>query len=263
MEKPIDASYKLFIGGKWVDSSDGKTFDVFNPANGEKLSTCANASKQDVDNAYKAARKAFESWKHVGATERAAYLNKIADVIEANAAKLAMVETLDNGKPIRETTGADVPLAYDHFRYFASAVRTEEGSVKMLTDSTMSMILQEPIGVIGQIIPWNFPFTMAAWKIAPALAAGDTVVIKPSSTTSLSLLELAKLIQDILPPGVVNVVTGKGSTTGNYILEHPGFNKLAFTGSTEVGYNIADAAAKKIDSSHPGTGREVSQHLLP
>jgi acyl-CoA reductase-like NAD-dependent aldehyde dehydrogenase len=246
MDKPVDKSYKLFIDGKWVDSKEGKTFDVFCPANGEKLATCINASRQDVDDAYQAAKKAFESWKKVSPQERAAYLLKIADAIDANADKLAMVETLDNGKPIRETRNIDVPLASDHFRYFAGAVRTEEGQAVMIDDNTMSIILREPIGVVGQIIPWNFPFLMAAWKIAPALAAGDTVVMKPSSTTSLSLLEFCKILQEIIPPGVVNVVTGSGSTTGNYVLEHPGFCKLAFTGSTEVGYSIADAAAKKL-----------------
>ncbi|MBP1761531.1 MAG: Aldehyde Dehydrogenase [Firmicutes bacterium] len=246
MNKPIDKSYKLFIDGKWVDSNEGKTFDVFCPANGEKLSTCVNASRQDVDDAYQAAKNAFATWKKVSPQERAAYLLKIADAIEVNADKLAMVETLDNGKPIRETRNIDVPLAADHFRYFAGAVRTEEGQAVMIDDNTMSIILREPIGVVGQIIPWNFPFLMAAWKIAPALAAGDTVVMKPSSTTSLSLLEFCKILQEIIPPGVVNVVTGSGSTTGNYVLEHPGFSKLAFTGSTEVGYSIAEAAAKKI-----------------
>lgn len=246
MSKPMDASYKLFIDGKWVDSNEGKTFDVFCPANGEKLSTCVNASRRDVDDAYLAAKKAFASWKKVSPQERAAYLLKIADAIDANADKLALVETMDNGKPIRETRNIDVPLAADHFRYFAGAIRTEEGQAVMIDDNTMSIILREPIGVVGQIIPWNFPFLMAAWKIAPALAAGDTVVMKPSSTTSLSLLEFCKILQGIIPPGVVNVVTGSGSTTGNYLLEHPGFSKLAFTGSTEVGYSIADAAAKKL-----------------
>ncbi|HWQ74490.1 MAG TPA: aldehyde dehydrogenase family protein [Syntrophomonas sp.] len=246
MSNPMDASYKLFIDGKWVDSNEGKTFDVFCPANGEKLSTCVNASRRDVDDAYLAAKKAFASWKKVSPQERAAYLLKIADAIDANADKLALVETMDNGKPIRETRNIDVPLAADHFRYFAGAIRTEEGQAVMIDDNTMSIILREPIGVVGQIIPWNFPFLMAAWKIAPALAAGDTVVMKPSSTTSLSLLEFCKILQEIIPPGVVNVVTGSGSTTGNYLLEHPGFSKLAFTGSTEVGYSIADAAAKKL-----------------
>jgi acyl-CoA reductase-like NAD-dependent aldehyde dehydrogenase len=157
-----------------------------------------------------------------------------------------MVETLDNGKPIRETMVIDIPLSADHFRYFASAIRTEEGQAVMLDKDTMSLILREPIGVVGQIIPWNFPFLMAAWKIAPAIAAGDCVVIKPSVTTSLSLLELAKIFNQVLPAGVVNVITGRGSVAGKYMLEHEGFRKLAFTGSTEVGYTVADAAAKKL-----------------
>lgn len=246
MQKPMDDSYKLYIGGKWVDAEGGKTFKAYCPANGEFLASCADASRNDVDAAVKAAQKAFESWKKTSPAERAAILLKIADLIDENAEKLAMIETLDNGKPIRETTAIDIPLGSDHFRYFASAVRMEEGSVAMIDDNTMSIILREPIGVVGQIIPWNFPFLMACWKIAPALAAGDTVVIKPSSVTSLSILELAKLLDQVLPPGVVNVVTGRGSTTGNYMLEHPGFKKLAFTGSTELGYEIAAAAAKRL-----------------
>lgn len=246
MQKPVNDSYQLYIDGKWVEGKEGKTFNAYCPANGELLATCVNAGKEDVDLAVQAAWKAFASWKDVSAQERAAYLLKIADLIDENADKLAMVETLDNGKPIRETKGIDIPLASDHFRYFASAIRTEEGQAVMIDKNSMSLILREPIGVVGQIIPWNFPFLMAAWKIAPALAAGDTVVIKPSSATSLSLLEFGKILDEVLPPGVVNIVTGGGSSTGNCILEHPGFRKLAFTGSTEVGYEIADAAAKKL-----------------
>lgn len=246
MQKLIEENYKLYIGGKWLDGKEGRTFNSYCPANGELLASCVNAGKEDVDLAVEAAWKAFESWKNVSAQERAAYLLKIADLIEENADKLAMIETLDNGKPIRESKNIDIPLSADHFRYFAGAVRTEEGQAVMIDQNSMSIILQEPIGVVGQIIPWNFPFLMAAWKIAPALAAGDTVVIKPSSSTSLSLLEFGKILDEVLPPGVVNIVTGGGSSTGNYILEHPGFRKLAFTGSTEVGYQIADAAAKKL-----------------
>ena len=245
MVKP-DTNYKLFIDGKWVDGKEGKTFKAYNPSSGELLATCVDAGKEDVDKAVAAAWKAFETWKHVSPQERSRLLLKIADLIDANAERLAMVETLDNGKPIRETLAIDVPLSSDHFRYFAAAVRTEEGQAVMIDKDTMSLILHEPIGVVGQIIPWNFPLLMGAWKIAPALAAGDTVVIKPSSATSLSLLELAKLMAEVLPPGVVNVVTGRGSVSGNYILQHPGFRKLGFTGSTEVGYTIADAAAKKL-----------------
>ena len=246
MKKPHDDSYKLYINGQWVEASDGKTIPTYNPANGELLANCADASREDVDKAVKAAWKAWDSWKKVSPQERSALLLKIADLIDANAEKLALVETLDNGKPIRETTLVDIPLASDHFRYFAAAIRTEEGEAVMIDDNTLSIVLHEPIGVIGQIIPWNFPLLMAAWKIAPVLAAGDCTVIKPSSTTPLSLLELAKILDQVLPPGVVNVITGRGSAAGNFMIEHPDFRKLAFTGSTDIGYQIADAAAKKL-----------------
>jgi len=246
MEKSLDKVYKLLIGGEWVEAEGGKTFEAVCPATGEVLANCALASKQDVDKAVKAAWQAFASWKKTSPTERAAFLLKIADLIDENADRLAMIETMDNGKPIRETRNIDVPLASDHFRYFASAIRTEEGTATLIDKDTLSIVLEEPIGVVGQIVPWNFPLVMAVWKLAPALAAGDCLVIKPSSETSLSVLELAKLMQQILPPGVINVITGKGSTAGNYILQHPDIRKLAFTGSTEVGYDVADAAAKKL-----------------
>ena len=246
MHKPVDRYYKLFINGEWVDSKEGKTFDTYCPANGELLATCADAGKEDVDLAVQSAWKAFDSWKNTSPAERSTILLKIADLIDANAERLAMVETIDNGKPIRETMSVDVPLASDHFRYFAGVIRADEGSAVMIDKDHMSIILSEPIGVVGQIVPWNFPFLMAAWKIAPALAAGCTVVIKPSSTTPLSTLEFAKLLRGVVPPGVVNVVTGRGPTTGEYMLKHQGFRKLAFTGSTEVGYDIARAAADKL-----------------
>ena len=157
-----------------------------------------------------------------------------------------MVETLDNGKPIRETMAIDIPYSAEHFRYFAGAVLAEEGTASMLDGNTMSLILREPIGVVGQIVPWNFPFLMAAWKLAPVLASGCCTVFKPSSTTSLSVLEFARLIQDVLPAGVFNVITGSGSGVGNSMLKHKGFRKLAFTGSTEVGRDVALAAAEKL-----------------
>lgn len=246
MSHYISPEYQLFIDGKWTDAQNGKTFTTKNPATGEVLATCADAGKEDVDRAVQAARKAFATWKHSTPVERSALLLKIADLIDANAEHLAMVETLDNGKPIRETLNIDVPLSSDHFRYFAAAIRAEEGTATMIDKDTMSIILREPIGVVGQIIPWNFPLLMAAWKLAPALAAGDCVVVKSSSITPLSLLELAKLIADVVPAGVVNILTGRGATTGDAMLEHPGFDKLAFTGSTEIGYHIAHAAAKHI-----------------
>ena len=242
----IKDSYKLFIDGVWVDASDGTTFKTYCPATGEALAVCAQATRADVDRAVDCAWKAFESWKKTTATERADLLMKIADRIDANKETLAMIEAIDNGKPIRETMAIDVPYAADHFRYFAGVIRAEEGNASMLDQNTLSLILREPIGVVGQIVPWNFPFLMAAWKLAPVLAAGCCTVFKPSSHTSLSVLAFAELIQDILPPGVFNVITGSGSKSGNYMLEHKGFRKLAFTGSTEVGMDVANAAAKSL-----------------
>lgn len=246
MAKYIDDSYKLYIGGKWVDASDAGTFETYCPANGERLATCAEATEQDVDHAVKAAWKAWETWKDVSPEERQKILIKIAEIIDENRERLAQIEMMDNGKPIRETMGADVPLAADHFRYFAGAVRTEEGEAVMLDKNTLNLMLREPIGVVGQIVPWNFPFLMAAWKLAPVLAAGCCTVLKSSSSTPLSMLEFAKLTQDVLPPGVFNVITGKGSKSGEYMLKNKGFSKLAFTGSTEVGISVAEAAAEKM-----------------
>lgn len=242
----LKARYQLFIGGRWKDSSDGRTFKTYCPADSSVLAECAEATKEDVDEAVKAAWKAFESWKHVTVNERAAILNKIADIIDANREHLAMVESLDNGKPIRETMTVDIPMSAQHFRYFAGCIMADEGSANMLGESTLSLILREPIGVVGQIVPWNFPFLMAAWKLAPVLASGCCTVFKSSSATPLSVLELAGLIQDVLPAGVFNVLTGSGSRSGQYMLEHKGFRKLAFTGSTEVGRNVALAAAQKL-----------------
>ena len=263
MERPIDSHYKLLIDGKWVDAKDGATFETYCPADSTLLATCAQASQEDVDMAVRAAWKAFETWKDVSPQERSSILLKIADLIDENAEKLALIETLDNGKPIRETRTIDVPLSSDHFRYFAGAIRAYEGRAVMIDKNTLSIILSEPIGVVGQIIPWNFPVLMAAWKLAPALAAGCTVVIKPSSLTPLSILELGKLINEVLPPGVVNIVTGSGGTTGQYMLEHPGFRKLAFTGSTEVGYTIAEAAAKKLIPATLELGGKSANIIFP
>lgn len=263
MQNVARESYNLFINGKWVDAKDGGTFKCYCPANGELLSTCAEATKEDVDDAVKAAWAAWETWKDVSPIERADILMKIADIIDANKEKLAMLESLDNGKPIRETMAIDVPFSSDHFRYFASAVRTEEGSANMVDNNTLSVILREPIGVVGQIVPWNFPLLMAAWKLAPVLAAGCCTVFKPSSCTSLSVLEFAKLIQDVLPPGVFNVITGKGSKAGQYMLDHPGFRKLAFTGSTEVGGSVAAAAADKLIPSTLELGGKSANIYFP
>ncbi|MBP3437759.1 MAG: aldehyde dehydrogenase family protein [Sutterella sp.] len=240
--------FGLLINGEWVDAQNGATFETFNPATGEKLADCADASAADVDRAVAAARAAFPAWSAVPPAARAAKLLRIADLIDENAALLAETETRDNGKPIRETILVDVPLSSDHFRYFAGCLRAEEGSAVQIDGNTLSIVLHEPIGVVGQIIPWNFPLLMGVWKIAPALAAGNTVVIKSSSATPLSLIVLGRLLNQVLPPGVVNILSGRGSGCGQAILDHPGFDKLAFTGSTEVGYSVA-AAMRLIPST--------------
>ncbi len=259
----LQDKYALFIDGQWQDASDGGTFESFCPANGERLATCAEATKEDVDAAVKAATKAWASWKKTDAAERAALLMKIADIIDANKEHLAMVEALDNGKPIRETANVDIPLAADHFRYFGGVLRSEEGSATMLDKNTLSLVLREPIGVVGQIVPWNFPFLMAAWKLAPVLAAGCCTVFKPSNHTSLSVLELARLISGVLPKGVFNVITGRGSRSGQFILEHPGFSKLAFTGSTDVGRSVGMAAAKRLIPSTLELGGKSANIFFP
>ena len=264
MNKPeLQERYQLFIGGQWRDASDGAVFSTRCPANGEKLAECAQATKEDVDDAVTAAWEAFGTWKEVPTSERAAILNRIADIIDANTEHLAMVESLDNGKPIRETMAIDIPLSAKHFRYFAGCIMAEEGSANILDEQFLSLILREPIGVVGQIVPWNFPFLMAAWKLAPVLAAGCCTVFKPSSDTSLSVLEFARLVQDVIPKGVFNVITGAGSKSGQYMLDHKGFRKLAFTGSTEVGRQVALAAADRLIPSTLELGGKSANIFFP
>lgn len=244
----IDEEYQLLINGTWTNGSGSgdERLTSYNPATGEELAKFVDATNEDVDRAVEAAQEAFKSWGRTDVKKRSAILLEIADRIEAEADRFAQIETLDNGKSIRETSGADIPLAIDHFRYFAGVIRSEEDKVKMLTDQTMSMILREPIGVVAQIVPWNFPFLMAAWKIAPALAAGNTIVFSPSSSTSLSVLELAKILNDVLPKGVFNLITGRGSKSGDYLQHHKGIDKIAFTGSTSVGRQIGISAAENL-----------------
>ena len=247
MEKAtLQAQYDLYINGEWRPASNGDTYKAESPADGSLLAVCAQATREDVDYAVKCAWEAFKTWKKTTPAQRAALLNKIADIIDANKEHLAMVESMDNGKPIRETMNVDIPMAADHFRYFAGCILAEEGQASVLNEQFLSIILREPIGVVGQIIPWNFPFLMAAWKLAPVLAAGDCTVLKPSKEASLSILEFARLIDGVLPAGVFNVITGAGSKSGQYMLEHDGFAKLAFTGSTEVGKSVGLAAAERI-----------------
>lgn len=247
MEKvKLQERYGLYINGQWREASNGDTYTATSPADGSVLAVCAQATREDVDDAVTAAWEAFKTWKKTTPAQRAAILNKIADIIDANKEHLAMVESMDNGKPIRETMNVDIPLSAQHFRYFAGCILAEEGSASVLNEQFLSLVLREPLGVVGQIIPWNFPFLMAAWKLAPVLAAGDCTVLKPSKEASLSILEFVRLIEGVLPAGVLNVITGAGSNSGQYILEHPGFSKLAFTGSTEVGRDVGLAAANRI-----------------
>lgn len=242
----LDENYGLFINGEFVKGHSDETLEVKNPATGETLSHITKANEKDVDTAVAAAQEAFESWSLTSKTERANLLRQISNKMMENKEKIATIETLNNGKPIRETSGIDIPYAARHFNYFASVIETHEGSVNDIDKDTMSIIRHEPIGVVGAVVAWNFPMLLASWKIAPAIAAGNTIVIQPSSSTPLSLLEVVKIFQEILPKGVVNVVTGKGSESGNAIFNHEGVNKLSFTGSTNVGYQVAEAGAKRI-----------------
>jgi len=227
--------YELFIDGKFIKPTSGKYFPTFNPATEEKLSEIAEANEQDVDKAVKAARKAFNLWSKIPAKERAKYIYRISRLIQERAREFAVTETLDGGKPIKESRDIDVPLAANHFFYYAGWADKLEYAFPNKKP--------QPIGVAGQIIPWNFPLLMAAWKIAPALACGNTVVLKPAETTSLTALKLAELIRDAdLPAGVVNIVTGAGKT-GAAIVNHPDIDKIAFTGSTDVGKIIQKAIA--------------------
>src|SRR6187399_17317 len=232
----IEPQYDLFINGEWVKPSGNKYFDTINPATEEKLSEVAEANVADVDKAVSAARRSYEKvWKKMPAKERAKYIFRIARMIQEKARELCIIETLNGGKPIRESRDFDVPTAANHFFYYAGwADKLEYAFPNRQT---------EPLGVAGQIIPWNFPLLMAAWKIAPALATGNTVVLKPAETTSLTALKLAEIIQESdLPPGVVNIITGAGAT-GAAIVNHPGIDKVAFTGSTDVGKIIQKALA--------------------
>lgn len=242
----IQDSYDLFINGEFVPSESGETIDVSNPATGEVITKVAKASEKDVDKAVQAAQAAFDSWSKTPKAERVKLLREIGDKLLEQKDRFAVIETLNNGKPIRETSTIDIPLSARHYEYFASVIDTDEGTVNDMSEDDMSIVRHEPIGVVGAVVAWNFPMLLSAWKLAPALAAGNTVVIQPSSSTPVSLIELAKIFQEVLPNGVVNILTGKGSESGNAIFNHEGVDKLSFTGSTEVGYQVADAAAKRL-----------------
>ncbi len=240
------AKYDNFIGGKWTAPVKGEYFDVVTPITGKVYTKVARSGAEDIELALDAAHAAADKWAATPVAERAGILLKIADRVEANLEKLAYAETVDNGKAIRETLNADIPLFADHFRYFAGCLRAQEGGISEIDETTVAYHFHEPLGVIGQIIPWNFPLLMAAWKLAPAIGAGNCVVLKPAESTPISILILLELIADILPPGVLNVVNGYGRECGVPLATSPRIAKIAFTGSTTTGRLIMQAAAQNI-----------------
>ena len=242
----IKKRYDNYIGGTWVAPASGEYFENVTPVTGQVLCEIARSNAADVDRALDAAHAAKRAWGKSSLAERGRMLERIAQRIEENLEMLATVETWDNGKPIRETMAADMPLAVDHFRYFAGVIRAQEGSIAEIDDTTVAYHYHEPLGVIGLIIPWNFPILMAAWKLAPALAAGNCVVLKPAEQTPLSILVLMELIADILPPGVLNIVNGFGLEAGKPLASSPRINKVAFTGETTTGRLIMQYASQNI-----------------
>ncbi len=240
------SQYDNFIGGRFVPPLKGQYFEVLTPITGKPYTRAARSGAEDIELALDAAHAAAPAWGRTAAGERAHILLKIADRLEANLEKLAYAETVDNGKPMRETLNADIPLAIDHFRYFAGCLRAQEGALSEIDHDTIAYHFHEPLGVVGQIIPWNFPILMAAWKLAPALGAGNCVVLKPAESTPISILVLVELIADLLPPGVLNVVNGYGREAGMPLAESKRIAKIAFTGSTATGRVIAQAAAGNL-----------------
>ncbi len=240
------AKYDNFIGGQWVPPVEGQYFDVITPVSGRPYTQAARSGAPDIEKALDAAHAAADAWGKTAPAERAGILLKIADRIEQNLEKLAYAETVDNGKPIRETMAADIPLSADHFRYFAGCLRAQEGTLSEIDDNTVAYHFHEPLGVVGQIIPWNFPILMAAWKLAPAIGAGNCVVLKPAESTPVSILVLAELIADLLPPGVLNIVNGYGREAGVPLATSTRIAKIAFTGSTATGRLIGQAAANNL-----------------
>jgi aldehyde dehydrogenase len=243
---PLRGRYENFIGGQWVAPVKGGYFDNISPTTGQAICKIARSQAEDVELALDAAHAAADKWGRTAVAERAQCLNRIADRMQEYLPFLAAVETYDNGKPIRETNLADLPLAVDHFRYFASCVRAQEGSLGEIDDDTVAYHYHEPLGVVGQIIPWNFPLLMAAWKLAPAIAAGNCVVLKPAEQTPLSIIVFAELIADILPPGVLNIVNGFGLEAGKPLASNPRIAKIAFTGETTTGRLIMQYASENI-----------------
>jgi aldehyde dehydrogenase len=247
-ESPVElrSRYENFIGGHWVAPIKGEYSPNLTPATGEPFTEVPRSTSEDVDLALDAAHAAKDAWGEASSTERSLVLNKVADAIEENLEMLAVAESWENGKPVRETLAADIPLAADHFRYFASVIRGEEGSISEIDKNTIAYHFKEPLGVVGQIIPFNFPLLMAAWKLAPALAAGNAVVLKPASPTPWSILKLMELLEEIVPEGVINVVNGPGAEIGKALATSKRIAKIAFTGETVTGRLIMQYAAQNL-----------------
>jgi aldehyde dehydrogenase len=243
---PFKDRYGNFIGGQWVEPVNGRYFENTSPITGKVVCEIARSDKDDIEKALDAAHDAKDAWGKTAPTERSRILNEIANRMEANLDTLALAETWDNGKPIREATAADIPLAIDHFRYFASCIRAQEGSVAAIDHDTVAYHFHEPLGVVGQIIPWNFPILMATWKLAPALAAGNCVVLKPAEQTPASILVWAELVGDLLPPGVLNIVNGYGLEAGKPLASSSRIAKIAFTGETTTGRLIMQYASQNL-----------------
>jgi aldehyde dehydrogenase len=242
----IRPRYENFIGGKWVAPVKGQYFENISPITGKKVCDIARSTAEDIELAVDAAHKAREKWGKTAPAERAKLLNKVADVVESRLGLLALVESIDNGKPIRETTHADLPLVVDHFRYFAACIRAQEGALSEIDDDTVAYHFHEPLGVVGQIIPWNFPILMATWKLAPAIAAGNCVILKPAEQTPMGIMVLMELIADIFPPGVINIVNGFGIEAGKPLAQNKRIAKVAFTGETTTGRLIMQYASENI-----------------
>lgn len=266
VESFLRGTKKLYINGEFVESASGKTFESYNPATGEVLATVSEAGPEDIDRAVKAARKAFDEgpWQKMTAAERSRIMYKLADLMELHKDELAQLETLDNGKPIRETSNADIPLAIEHMRYYAGWSTKVVGQTIPVNGPFFNYTRHEAVGVVGQIIPWNFPLLMAMWKLGAALATGCTIVLKPAEQTPLSALYLAELMEEAgFPAGVVNIVPGFGETAGQPLVDHPLVDKIAFTGSTEVGKSIMERASKTLKRVTLELGGKSPNIILP
>ncbi|MFV0406580.1 MAG: aldehyde dehydrogenase [Propioniciclava sp.] len=245
-EVTVESRYGNYIGGQWVDPVKGEYFENISPVTGKPFTEVARGTAEDIEAALDAAHAAADAWGHTSPADRAVILNRIADRMEENLETLAVIETWDNGKAIRETLNADLPLAIDHFRYFAGAIRAQEGGISEIDADTIAYHFHEPLGVVGQIIPWNFPILMAVWKLAPALAAGNAVVLKPAEQTPWSILKLIELVGDLLPAGVLNIVNGFGAEAGKPLAANPRIAKIAFTGETTTGRLIMQYASQNL-----------------